>query len=55
MRAPETTLGVDLESMSERELERLYAGLQRLASLDGTELAALLEHVLAEEEPTSSS
>jgi hypothetical protein len=37
--------------MSERELERLYAGLVRLASLDETALAALVNHVLAEEEP----
>jgi hypothetical protein len=45
-RTEERVSGVDLDSMSERELERLYAGLTRLARLDGTELAALLEHVL---------
>jgi hypothetical protein len=33
-RADERVGGVDLESMSERELERLYAGLVRLASMD---------------------
>ena len=46
-RAEERVGGVDLDSMSERELERLHAGLARLARLDETELAALLEHVLA--------
>jgi hypothetical protein len=54
VRADDSTPGVDLESLSERELERLYAGLLRLASLDETVLAALLEQVLAEEEPASS-
>jgi hypothetical protein len=46
--------GVDLDSLSERELERLYAGLVRLASMDETTLAALVEHVLAEKEPGST-
>lgn len=46
-RTEERVGGVDLDSMSERELERLYDGLTRLARLDGSELAALLEHVLA--------
>jgi hypothetical protein len=41
--------------MSERELERLYAGLLRLASLDEPVLAALVEHVLAGDELASSS
>jgi len=50
-RAEERVGGVDLDSMSEAELEQLYAGLVRLARLDGTELAALLEHVLAGNEP----
>jgi hypothetical protein len=45
--------GVDLDSLSEKELERLYAGLVRLASMDETTLAALIEHVLAEGEPGS--
>jgi hypothetical protein len=48
------TAGVDLDSMSERQPERLYAGLVRLASMDETALAALVEHVLAEDEPGSS-
>lgn len=33
--------------MSERELERLYAGLLKLAVLSEEELGALVEHVLA--------
>jgi predicted GNAT family N-acyltransferase len=41
--------------LSEAELEQLYAGFVRLARLDGTELAALLEHVLAGNEPGLSS
>jgi hypothetical protein len=40
--------------LSEAELEQLYAGFVRLARLDGTELAALLEHVLADGELGSS-
>jgi hypothetical protein len=48
---PSSVLGVwNLESMSEHELERLYAGLVRLASMDETELAALVEQVLPGEE-----
>ena len=43
------TAGVDLESMSEAELERLYAGLTRLAALPANELGALLRHVLTPE------
>jgi hypothetical protein len=45
-RAEERAGGVDLDSMSERELERLYAGLLKLAALPGEELRALVEHVL---------
>jgi hypothetical protein len=40
--------------MSERELERWYAGLVRLASMDETVLAALVEHVMNGEEIGSS-
>jgi hypothetical protein len=54
VRPSETTPGVDLDSMSERELERLYAGLVRLASMDETVLARLVEDVLAGEELGSS-
>jgi hypothetical protein len=41
--------GVDFESMSDRELERLYAGLLRLAALPEEHLHALLTSVLADE------
>ena len=54
-RPPEVTPGVDLDSMSERELERLHSGLVRLASLDDIVLAALVEQVLAGDELASSS
>src|SRR5262245_47001125 len=47
-RALEETAGVDLESMSEAELERLYAGLTRLAALPENELHALVTHLLAD-------
>jgi hypothetical protein len=40
--------------MSERELERLYSGLVRLASTDEPILAALVEQVLAGDELGSS-
>jgi hypothetical protein len=53
-RTEEHVGGIDLDSLSERELERLHAGLTRLARLDETELAALLEHVLARGELGSS-
>ena len=49
-RAEERVGGVDLDSMSERELERLHAGLVKLAALPDEELRALVEHVLAETE-----
>jgi hypothetical protein len=47
--------GVDLEALSEPQLERLYAGLLGLASLDSTVLAGLVERVLAGDELASSS
>jgi hypothetical protein len=40
--------GVDLDSMSERELERLYAGLLKLAALPDEELHALVGSLLAD-------
>jgi hypothetical protein len=46
--------GVDLDSLSEAQLGRLYAGLVRLATLDETVLVALVEHVLAGDELGSS-
>jgi hypothetical protein len=45
---------VDLDPLSEAQLERLYAGLVRLASMDETVLAALIEHILAGDELGSS-
>jgi hypothetical protein len=41
--------GVDLDSMSERELERLYAGLLKIAALPDDHLHSLLTSVLADE------
>ena len=54
-RPPEATLGVDLDALSEAQLERLHAGLVKLASLDDTVLSALVEQVLAGDELVSSS
>jgi hypothetical protein len=45
-RAEERVRGVDLDSMSERELERLYAGLLKLAVLADEEPRALVESLL---------
>jgi hypothetical protein len=55
VRPPEATPGVDLDAMSEAQLERLHAGLVRLASMDETVLAALVEQVLPGDEAVSSS
>jgi hypothetical protein len=44
------TPGVDLDSMSIAELERLYAGLTRLAALPDEELQALVPSLLADKE-----
>jgi hypothetical protein len=49
-RTEERVGGVDLESMSERELERFYAGLLRVATLPDEELQALMGSLLAETE-----
>jgi hypothetical protein len=46
---------VDLDTMSEAQLERLHAGLVKLASMDEPVLAALLEQVLTGDELVSSS
>jgi hypothetical protein len=54
-RPPEATPGVDLESLSEAQLERLHAGLVKLASMDDTVLAALVDQVLAGDELATSS
>jgi len=45
---------VDLDSLSEAQLGRFYAGLVRLARLDEAVLAALVEHVLVGDELGSS-
>jgi hypothetical protein len=45
---------VDLDAMSEAQLERLHAGLVKLALMDETVLAALVEHVLGDDELASS-
>jgi hypothetical protein len=49
-RAEERVGEVDLDSMSERQLERLYAGLLKLAALPDEELRALIGSLLAETE-----
>ena len=46
-RADERVGGVDVDSMLERELERLYAGLLKLAALPDGELHALVASLLA--------
>jgi hypothetical protein len=38
---------VDFDALSEAQLERLHAGLLRLATMDEAVLAGLVEHVLA--------
>jgi hypothetical protein len=45
---------VDLDGMSEAKLERLHARLVKLASMDEIVLAALVEHVLAGDELSST-
>jgi hypothetical protein len=54
-RPSETTPCVDLDALSEPRLERLHAGLLKLASLDVTVLAALVERVLASDGLASNS
>ena len=49
-RPSELTPGVDLDAMSDAQLERLYAGLTRLATLPGHELQALIASLLVENE-----
>jgi hypothetical protein len=49
-RAEERVGGVDLDSMSERELERLYAGLVKLAALPDQEVRALVASLLEDEQ-----
>ena len=47
--------GVDPDGMSDAQLERLHAGLVKLAWIDEPVLAALVEQVLAGDELDSSS
>jgi len=49
-RAEERVGGADLDSLSERQLERLYAGLLRIAALPEEDLRALIASLLAETE-----
>jgi hypothetical protein len=51
-RVEERVGGVDLDSMSERELERLYAGLLKLAAFPEEHLHSLLTSLLAGEVDT---
>ncbi len=46
-RADERIHGVDLDAMSEAQLENLYAGLVRIAALPPNELQALVQSLLA--------
>jgi hypothetical protein len=55
VRPPDAPRGVDLDGMSEAQLERLHAGLVKLASMDEIVLAAVVQHVLAGDELASSS
>jgi hypothetical protein len=54
VRPPDAPPGVDLDSMSERELERVYAGLLKLAALPDGELHALVGSLLEGEQLASS-
>jgi hypothetical protein len=49
-RPVDETLGVDLDSMSEAQLETLHAGLVRIAALPSRELQALLKSLVADKE-----
>jgi hypothetical protein len=47
-RPADETPGVDFDSMSEAQLETLYAGLVRIAALSSDELQVLVQSLLAE-------
>ena len=49
-RPVDETPGVDLDSMSVAQLERLYAGLTRLAAQPPNELQVLVQSLLADNE-----
>jgi hypothetical protein len=53
-RAEEHVGGVDLDSLSERELERLHVGLLKLAVLPEEELRVLVASLLEGDELASS-
>jgi hypothetical protein len=44
---------VDLDAVSKAKLERLHTGLVKLASMDEAVLPALVEQVLADDQPVS--
>jgi len=48
-RPVDETPSVDLDAMSEAQLERLYAGLTRLATLPEDELQALIGNLLVDD------
>jgi hypothetical protein len=50
-RPVDETPGVDLDSMSEAQLESLYAGLVRIAALPPNELQALIQSLLVDKAP----
>jgi hypothetical protein len=54
-RPPQATPGVNLDALSDAQLERLHAGFVKLASMDDAVLGALVEQVLADDELASSS
>jgi hypothetical protein len=49
-RPVDETPGVDLDSMSEAQLESLYAGLARIAALPSNELQVLVQSLVAGKE-----
>jgi hypothetical protein len=49
-RSDERFHGVDLDAMSEAQLEALYAGLVRVAALSPNELQVLVQSLLADKE-----
>jgi hypothetical protein len=49
-RSDERIYGVDLDAMSEAQLESLYAGLVRIAALPERELGVLVQSLLADNE-----
>jgi hypothetical protein len=53
-RVEERVGGVDLDSLSERELERLHAGLLRVAALPDEELQAVVGSLPVHEELAES-